>query len=163
MIPCGDYLKHDGGVSFQISEQHSRKLFTFRGSTQEIQPSCKSGGATFTATWEWGTPTFRLQPDGVTLIEDGVHEFRLQQHPAPTTASTEQLCAFRDMGYLVMHTAVDDARIRAALLCDDVQAVVRRVCERQEVGAWVEGCSQAAAVVRRTPHSDLRSPSIDVM
>ncbi len=154
MIPCGDYLKHDGGVSFQISEQHSRKLFTFRGSTQEIQPSCESGGATFTATWEWGTPTFRLQPDGVTLIEDGVHEFRLQQHPAPTTASTEQLCAFRDIGYLVMHTAVDDARIRAALLCDDVQAVVRRVCERQEVGAWVEGCSQASAVVRRTPHSD---------
>ena len=134
-IPDGQYVKDDGGVSFAIRDGS----FVFRGAAQPMRrpPLSSSGEATaFEITWEWGTPTFELLDDGTTLLENGIHRFRLRR--PPTCASTEQMCHFRDAGYLLMPDCVPRAAIDAALRCAAVFDAVRRAAEGGS-GAWIDG------------------------
>jgi hypothetical protein len=127
-IPSGCYIKHDGGVQFTIADG----MFTFNGSSQRMCTTSDATGPAFTISWEWGEPTFVLQPDEVTLLENGVHSFRR----IPTTATTEQLCHLRDAGYLVVHDCVSHAAVAAALRCTSVQDAI---LQASESASWIDG------------------------
>ena len=75
-IPLGTYRKEDG-VYFTILEGDE---FCFRGERQPVR-RVGDAEASFTITWEWGEPTFVLQPDGATLVESGEHAFVRQLLP----------------------------------------------------------------------------------
>lgn len=70
-IPAGVYCKDDG-LSFAILNSG---VFLFRNTTQQMR---FNGPSAFMIDWEWGSPTFVLQPDRVTLLEGNVHRFTLQ-------------------------------------------------------------------------------------
>ena len=135
-MPCGTYRKDDG-LSFDIGPPDT---FTFRGAAQ---PMRSHGDGSFTISWEWGEPTFVLQPDGATLLENGVHAFRLQPPPAAVVATVEQRCSFRDTGSLVMHGCVPPASVAAALRCATVQAAIAKASPAQ----WAEGGGNEAALL----------------
>jgi hypothetical protein len=75
LIPAGCYQKDDGGVNFTIGGDST---FTYKGKVQKIRVARDAGGRpSFSVNWEWGEPTFVLQADEMTLVEDGKYSFRL--------------------------------------------------------------------------------------
>lgn len=119
-IPAGEYHKLDGGgLCFDIeSGSGGAQTFTFGGATQPLVPK---GCGSFSISWEWGMPMFELQDDGVTLVENYEHRWRMR---LPAAASLHQLIAFRDDGLLVLHRALAAASVRSAIRCTDVQATI---------------------------------------
>ena len=148
LISPGLYVKHDGGVRFELVRQPCGLWFEFRSSDAgqlERQPIILSdSGDAFSITWQWGNPTFFVSPDGGTLRENGEAAFILQA-PRPLL-SAEQMCGFRDVGIACVHGAVRPSLVRAALQCEDVRRAIADACDGPP-GGWASSVSSSAALL----------------
>lgn len=65
-------------LSFHIEEGGQ---FCFQGESQPMENPCGGDERSFRIHWTWGSPTFTLQPDGITLLENGETAFTLLEPP----------------------------------------------------------------------------------
>lgn len=148
-VVLGRYLKHDGGVEFELLEDGAKVLFRHRGGEQEVQWEAQGG---FRIQWQWGRPLFTRRdpsaPGGEeVLMENGHYAFGLVGPPGPVQLSEEQLHAFKDMGALLVHHAVQPRQCRAALECQEMQEILQEArgkvvhsahCRAPEIAALAE-------------------------
>jgi len=138
MLP-GHYVKHDGGVDFQLCWLHTGELqFEHReqhgGALKRQLARVAPDSAAFTISWEWGSPTFVLACDKRKLLENGQEEFVLQ---TTEMISEEQIRSFKCMGVLCLHDAVPISLVSRALESRDVKQAILKG-QASAPGHWCE-------------------------